>query len=118
MLDFARDHGVKHEVCGKVVAAVGSEEETRLETLRLRGGENGLEGLRYLDSDELREREPQLNATKAMLVPQTGIIHYADAAEAMLKVGRGTLRLQTTVTGFTAEGVTTSQGPSGATTTS
>ncbi|HAG34678.1 MAG TPA: L-2-hydroxyglutarate oxidase [Cryomorphaceae bacterium] len=110
MLDFAREHDVKHEVCGKVVAAVGSEEETRLETLRLRGGENGLNGLRYLDSDELREREPQLNATKALLVPQTGIIHYADAAEAMLKAGRGTVRLQTTVTGFTAEGVTTSQG--------
>ena len=88
MLDFARSHDVKHEVCGKVVAAVGSEEETRLETLRLRGGENGLEGLRYLDSEELREREPQLNATKALLVPQTGIIHYSDAADAMLKAGR------------------------------
>jgi L-2-hydroxyglutarate oxidase len=110
MLDFAAEHGVKHDVCGKIVAAVGPEEEARLETLRLRGTENGLDGLRYLSDQELREREPEASATKALLVPQTGIIHYADAAEAMLATGRGAVRLNTQVTGFTRDGVQTSTG--------
>lgn len=110
MLRFAQEHGVAHEVCGKVVAAEGSEEEARLETLRLRGMENGLEGLRYLDERELREREPHLNATKALLVPQTGIIHYADVTEALLRSSRAIVRLQTTATGFTQEGVATRKG--------
>lgn len=110
MLRFAQEHGVTHEVCGKVVAAVGAEEEARLETLRLRGMENGLEGLRYLDERELREREPHLRATKALLVPQTGIIHYADVAEALLRSSRAIVRLQTTATGFTPEGVATRNG--------
>ena len=110
MLEFAAQHQVKHEVCGKVVAAVGPQEEARLETLRLRGIENGLEGLRYLDAAEVRVREPQLHATKALFVPQTGIIHYADAAEAMLRAGRGVVRRSTTVTGFSADGVQTSSG--------
>ena len=110
MLDFAAEHGVKHDVCGKIVAAVGPEEEARLETLRLRGTENGLDGLRYLSDQELREREPEASATKALLVPQTGIIHYADAAEAMLAAGRGAVRLNTQVTGFTRDGVQTSTG--------
>ena len=110
MLDFAAEHGVKHDVCGKIVAAVGPEEEARLETLRLRGAENGLDGLRYLSDQELREREPEASATKALLVPQTGIIHSADAAEAMLAAGRGAVRLNTQVTGFTRDGVQTSTG--------
>ena len=110
MLDFAAEHGVKHDVCGKIVAAVGPEEEARLETLRIRGAENGLDGLRYLSDQELREREPEASATKALLVPQTGIIHYADAAEAMLAAGRGAVRLNTQVTGFTRDGVQTSTG--------
>ena len=110
MLDFAQEHGVKHEVCGKVVAALGGIEEAQLETLRLRGAENGLSGIRYLSQEELQEREPYLRATKALMVPQTGIINYADAAEAMLRVGRGAVRLRTEVTGFTQEGVKTTQG--------
>ena len=105
MLEFAAEQGVKHDTCGKTVAAVGPEEEVRLETLRLRGLENGLEGLRYLSDEELRDREPEVSATKALLVPQTGIIHYADAVEAMLRAGKGAVRLNTEVLGFTRDGV-------------
>lgn len=110
MLEFAAEQGVKHDTCGKIVAAVGLEEEVRLETLRLRGLENGLEGLRYLSDEELRDREPEVSATKALLVPQTGIIHYADAVEAMLRAGKGAVRLNTEVLGFTRDGVKTKDG--------
>ena len=42
MVDFCREHGVPHQVCGKVIVATEESELPRLEELRQRGEANGL----------------------------------------------------------------------------
>ena len=44
MVEFCREHGIPHEVCGKVIVATSAAEVPRLEELRLRGETNGLNG--------------------------------------------------------------------------
>ena len=46
MVAFCKEHGVKHEICGKLVVAVDAEEVGRLRELLERGTANGLRGLR------------------------------------------------------------------------
>src|SRR5678816_1818746 len=48
MTAFARDNGIPHEICGKVVVATTEAELPRLEILEKRGKANGLRGVRRL----------------------------------------------------------------------
>lgn len=77
MVEFCREHGIPHQVCGKVIVATREEEIPRLEQLRQRGEANGLSGLRVIGQEELREVEPHASGMKALLVPSTGVTDYA-----------------------------------------
>lgn len=77
MVEFCREHGVPHSVCGKVIVATREEELPRLEELRRRGEVNGLAGLRAIGPEELREIEPHASGLRALLVPSTGVTDYA-----------------------------------------
>jgi L-2-hydroxyglutarate oxidase LhgO len=79
---FCAEHGVPFERCGKVVVATTEEERPRLDALERRGVANGLAGLRRLGPEELREHEPHAAGVAALLVPQTGIVDYAEVARA------------------------------------
>src|SRR5690349_9487748 len=76
MKTFCRQYGVPHEVCGKLVVATSDREVPRLEELLRRGVANGLSGLRMLSPAEAREREPHVQCTAAVLVPEEGIVDY------------------------------------------
>src|ERR1700733_10971646 len=58
MVEFCREHGIAHDVCGKVIVATHADELPRLEELRKRGNANGLTGLRLIGPEGLREIEP------------------------------------------------------------
>ncbi|MFZ0202011.1 MAG: L-2-hydroxyglutarate oxidase [Candidatus Sulfotelmatobacter sp.] len=77
MVEFCREHGIPHQICGKVIVATHEEEFPRLEELRRRGEANGLTGLRSIGPDELREIEPHVSGLRALVVPSTGITDYA-----------------------------------------
>lgn len=77
MVEFCRDHGIPHQVCGKVMVATQEEEIPRLEQLRQRGEANGLRGLRLIGPEELHEIEPHAAGREALLVPSTGVTDYA-----------------------------------------
>src|ERR1700686_5452696 len=81
MVEFCREQGIAHEVCGKVIVATHAEELPRLEELRRRGEANGLAGLRMIGPGELREIEPHAKGLQALLVPSTGITDYAKLCE-------------------------------------
>ncbi len=83
MKAFCREHGVPHEICGKVVVAVSDEEIPRLRSLLERGTSNGLRGLTWLTPEQLREREPHAAGKAAVLVPEEGIVDYAAVCEAL-----------------------------------
>jgi len=76
MTAFAREHGIAHEICGKVVVAAAAEELPRLDALEARGRANGLTGVRRLAPAELRALEPNCAGLAALHVPEEGIIDY------------------------------------------
>src|SRR5947208_12368069 len=51
MVEFCREHNLKHEICGKVIVATSEEEIPGLKQLLERGQANGLVGLRMLDRE-------------------------------------------------------------------
>src|SRR5215472_5562944 len=77
MVAFCHEHGVPHNVCGKVIVATREEELPGLEELRKRGEANGLSGLRLIGPEELREIEPHAKGIRALVVPSTGVTDYA-----------------------------------------
>jgi (S)-2-hydroxyglutarate dehydrogenase len=81
MVEFCREHGIPHQVCGKVIVATSADELPRLESLRHRGEANGLTGLHLIGAEELREIEPHARGLQALVVPSTGITDYALVCE-------------------------------------
>ena len=79
---FCAEHGIAHERCGKVVLAVHERERPRLEELERRGRGNGLQGLRRLEPEEIREHEPHARGVAGLFVPDTGIVDYTAVTEA------------------------------------
>jgi glycerol-3-phosphate dehydrogenase len=79
--EFCMRHGVPHRNTGKLVVAAHSGEEKTLEALKLRGEENGVEGLRLIGPAEIRKREPNIAGVAALEVPSTGIL----SAEALVQ---------------------------------
>lgn len=73
---LAEELHVHYEQCGALVAAFSEEERLTLEGLLERGRINGVEGLRIIDGDELREAEPLLSdkAVAALLAPTAGLV--------------------------------------------
>ena len=86
LVDFCEQNDVPYELCGKVVVATSKEEIPILNGLFTRGMANGLEGLKMLDQDEIKEREPHVNGLEGFFVPQTGIVDYTVVAEKMKKL--------------------------------
>jgi L-2-hydroxyglutarate oxidase len=94
MVEFCREHGIAHDICGKVIVATHTDELARLEELRQRGEANGLTGLRLIGPEELREIEPHAAGLKALVVPSTGITDYAAVCEKyaqLISAGGGTV---------------------------
>jgi L-2-hydroxyglutarate oxidase LhgO len=79
---FCDEHGVRWERCGKVVIATTDAEVPRLDELERRGRANGLTGVRRITVEELKEREPHAAGVAALLVPETGIVDYAEVVQA------------------------------------
>ena len=76
MKGFCAEHGIPFEECGKLVVATMPDEVPRLHALHERGIANGLQGLRMLDHDQLRQLEPYADGICALHVPSTGIVDY------------------------------------------
>jgi L-2-hydroxyglutarate oxidase len=83
MVEFCRENSIPHEVCGKLVVAADQSEVPRLEALLERGTANGLQGLRRLGPEEMREIEPHVGGVAALRVPQEGIVDYPRVCEVM-----------------------------------
>ncbi len=81
MVAFCAEHGIPHQICGKLIVAVDQEESPRLEMLRQRGEANGLSGLKMLSATEAREIEPNVGGVAWLLVPSTGITDYTTVCE-------------------------------------
>lgn len=86
LLDFCEKNNIKYELCGKIVVALNKEEEERLEVLYQRGVKNGLVNLKYITPEEIKAIEPYSAGTKAIYVPQTGIVDYKEVSEKLAEL--------------------------------
>lgn len=85
MVEFCAENQIAHEICGKIVVAADQFEIPRLRDLQARGTANGLEGLRWLSPEAMRELEPHVGGLAALHVPQEGIVDYSQVSAALVK---------------------------------
>ena len=76
LIDFCREHEIPFDLCGKIVVASDEAELPLLENLYQRGQQNGLQNLKKLKKEELKDYEPHVTGQAGIFVPQTGIVDY------------------------------------------
>lgn len=76
LLSFCKENDIPFELCGKIIVATSAKEVQQLKKLQERGEQNGLQNLKWLNSDEIKDYEPNTYGMNAIVVPQTGIVDY------------------------------------------
>jgi len=116
MVAFCQEQGIAYEVCGKLIVATAKNELERLENLYQRAQANGLSAQK-MGPEQVREREPYVQAVAGIYIPSTGIVNYTQVSEAYARIVArqgGELHLNTKVLGIKQRGdivsVKTSQG--------
>lgn len=79
MVAFAKEHGIRHEVCGKLIVATEDKQVPGLKALYERGQANGTP-CELISAEQAREVEPHVNAVAALRVHSTGIIDYTEVS--------------------------------------
>lgn len=72
---FCRSSDIPFQECGKLIVATNEIEESRIDALFERATQNGLR-LERIGSQRLRELEPNIAGTAALLSPETAIVDY------------------------------------------
>lgn len=85
MQQFCEEHGIAHEICGKVIIAKDESEIPALERIFERGRQNQIP-CEMIDGARLRELEPHVRGVRAIHVFETGIVHYADVCRVMVQL--------------------------------
>ena len=89
LIEFCQAEEVPYEICGKIVVAARPEQVPLLDNLYERGKQNGLQGLKKLTVEEMKEYEPYVTGVEGMYVPQTGIVDYKVVSDKMAaKIGK------------------------------
>jgi (S)-2-hydroxyglutarate dehydrogenase len=102
MVEFCRDHGIKHEITGKVIIATEESELPCLENLFQRGLDNALPVAR-LTAKQVAEFEPHVSCLGGIRVPTTGMVDYKEVCAKCANLVReqgGTIMSGTEVTGI------------------
>jgi L-2-hydroxyglutarate oxidase len=81
LVNFCKENDVPFELCGKIVVATEEKELPLLENLFVRGQQNGLNNLKKLTKEELKDYEPHVQGLQGIFVPQTGIVDYKKVSE-------------------------------------
>jgi (S)-2-hydroxyglutarate dehydrogenase len=81
--DYCAAQGIPCPESGKLILATREAELPRLHELERRGRANGVQGLRLLTEQALREIEPHARAIAGLHSPQTSIVNFAAVARAL-----------------------------------
>jgi (S)-2-hydroxyglutarate dehydrogenase len=76
LVAFAKEHGVAHDVCGKIIVATESSELAFMDKIYNHGFENGIEDMEKIGPDTIREIEPHCRGIAGIRVGCTGIIDF------------------------------------------
>jgi L-2-hydroxyglutarate oxidase len=86
LVAFAKEYGIAHDVCGKVVVATNEKELPNLEKVFKTGLENEIEGIQKITAAEVKDIEPYVESIGGIWVPCTGIIDFRGATEKMAEL--------------------------------
>ena len=89
LIEFAREHGIKHEICGKVVVATDEAELPRLKAILNNGVANNVQGIEELSAEQVKDIEPFVDCIAGIHVPSTGIIDFVTVTNKMVEVIKG-----------------------------
>lgn len=78
LVAFAKEHKIKHDICGKIVVATETSELAHMNKVFNNGLANGVEGIEKIGAKKIKEIEPFCVGIEGLWVPCTGIIDYAD----------------------------------------
>ena len=81
MYELCAEAGIAHRRSGKLVIATDRSQLPALDELERRGNANGLEGLRRIRREEIREIEPAATGESALVVPAAGVVDFREVAE-------------------------------------
>ena len=96
IIEFCNKYEIEYKICGKVICATSDDEIKYLDTLFERGIANGLDKIKKISKEELKEIEPYAYGVKAIRVPYTGIIDFKDVSEKysqIIKISGGNILL-------------------------
>lgn len=112
LVAFAKEHGIAHDVCGKVVVATDPEEIPRMEKIFQTGLENGIEGIKMLTAEEVKEIEPFCESVGGIHVPCTGIIDFRGATDKMAELALKTQKESKVFLGYEVKDIEKKEGTS------
>ncbi len=105
LVDFAREHKIAHDICGKIIVATKASELPYMHKVYNNGIANGVEGIEKINADGIKQIEPFCTGIEGLWVPCTGIIDYVDVAKKYVelihaKFPGSKVLTETEVTGF------------------
>jgi len=83
---FAKEHGIGHDVCGKLIVATHERELAHMEKVFNHGLQNGVEDIELVGPETIREIEPYCSGIKAIRVGCTGIIDFAGVCKVLARL--------------------------------
>ena len=84
LVAFSKEHGIPHDVCGKVVVATEEKELPHMDRIFSIGMENKIEGIEKINADQVKEIEPHVKSIGGIWVPCTGIVDFVAATRKMV----------------------------------
>ncbi|MGA1980114.1 MAG: L-2-hydroxyglutarate oxidase [Sedimentisphaerales bacterium] len=86
LIDFAAEHNIPYEICGKIIVAADEAEVGNLEEVFQNGLENQIEGIEKIGPEQIREIEPFCQGIAGIYVPCTGIIDFKEVAKKLAEL--------------------------------
>jgi L-2-hydroxyglutarate oxidase len=86
LVAFCQEHGIAHDVCGKVVVATDESELPFLEKIYQTGLKNEIEGLKKITGEEIKQYEPFCEGIAGLFVACTGIVDFRGATAKMVEL--------------------------------
>ncbi|MFC2098741.1 L-2-hydroxyglutarate oxidase [Bacteroidota bacterium] len=86
LLEFSDREGIPYELCGKIIVATDQNEKAILKTVYDRGIQNGLDKIRMISVEEMKEKEPHVFGVEAIDVPYAGIIDFKVVANTLAQI--------------------------------
>ena len=97
---YCEEHRVAHKRLGKIIVAPREEDFDRLNEIEEQATRNGVTDLTFLNGEQARELEPDVECAGALLSPSTGIVdshEFMTALQADIEGSGGTVVLNSAV---------------------